>query len=124
MAKHNLANDELSLGRYKVQRVYWEHGEWSQAGYWVNAMVTNRRLIFYPTQSETTQNRKSLKAADISSAWNVCLGGRDGLLIVLKDGRELYMLVEWSQGNRLARDVNQMLLPPVQPRITPRLVVT
>ena len=46
---------------------------------------------------------------------------RDGLMVELNDYRRLYMLVDWSQGRKLAKDINEMLTPRVAPRIAPRL---
>jgi hypothetical protein len=40
----------------------------------------------------------------------------------MRGGMHLYMLVDWSQGSKLVKDINQMLLPPLNPRISPRLL--
>lgn len=117
-----LETDEIELGAYKIQRVDWESGEWFGTGYWVRAVVTNRRLVIYPEQASDTGNRRIVHASDIRKVWNVCLKGRDGVLISLKNRTYLYMLVEWSQGSKLTRDIKFMLFPPVQPRILPRLL--
>jgi hypothetical protein len=119
-----LEPDEYAFGYYKVQRVEWEHGEWHETGYWLNAVVTNRRLLMYPAPRAASKTRKILQPLDIRKVWNVCLKGRDGIMIALLDGRRLYMLVDWSQGNKLVKDLNQMLSPPITPRILPRLAPT
>jgi hypothetical protein len=110
---------EYQLGRYKVQYVEWLDGEWCGTGYWLRATVTNHRLIVFPEQN--AMNVESITPDKITRAWNVCLRGRDGLMVALNDYRRLYMLVDWSQGGKLARDINEMLTPRVEPRITPRL---
>src|SRR5262245_46328271 len=74
-----LEPDEYAFGYYKVQRVEWEHGEWHETGYWLNAVVTNHRMVMYPRES--TKSRKTLQPLDIRKAWNVCLKGRDGIMI-------------------------------------------
>jgi hypothetical protein len=110
---------EYQLGRYKVQFVRWEDGEWCGEGYWLQAVVTNRRLLVFPEKN--TQQVEIVTPNSITRAWNVSLRGRDGLMVELSDFRRLYMLVDWSQGNKLLRDINEMLTPRAMPRISPRL---
>jgi hypothetical protein len=110
---------EYQLGRYKVQYVEWTDGEWQGEGYWLQAIVTNRRLLVFPEKN--TQKVEAITPSGITRAWNVSLRGRDGLMVELTDFRRLYMLVDWSQGSKLLRDIKEMLTPRVQPRISPRL---
>jgi len=110
---------EYQLGRYKVQFVEWMDGEWCGTGYWLRAIVTNQRLLVYPEQNAV--NTEIITPDKITRAWNVCLRGRDGLMVELNDLRRLYMLVDWSQGGKLAKDINEMLTPRAHPRIAPRL---
>ena len=110
---------EYQLGCYKVQYVEWTDGEWSGSGYWLRAIVTNHRLLVFPEHNTITT--ESILPDKITRAWNVCLRGRDGLMVELSDFRRLYMLVDWSQGNKLLRDINEMLAPRAIPRISPRL---
>lgn len=119
-----LEPDEYPLGFYKVQLVEWEHGDWAETGYWLNAVVTNHRLVIFPTMNASSKDQTILQPLDIRKVWNVCLKGRDGIMIAQQDGTDLYMLVDWSQGNKLVRDLNEMLVPPIKPRILPRLMPT
>jgi len=110
---------EYELGGYKVQFVEWIAGEWHGTGYWLRAIVSNHRLLVFPERN--THSVESIMPDQITRVWNVCLQGRDGLMVELNDHRRLYMLVDWSQGGKLARDINEMLTPRAQPRIAPRL---
>ncbi len=119
-----LSVDEYPFGYYKVQRVAWDHGEWQDAGYWLNAVVTNHRLIIFPGTDQNGDIQDAFQPVDIRKVWNVCLKGRDGIMIALRNGKRVYMVVDWSQGNRLVKDLNEMLTPPITPRIMPRLAAT
>jgi hypothetical protein len=110
---------EYQLGCYKVQYVTWTDGEWCGTGYWLKAIVTNHRLLVFPEKN--AQEVETIPPEHITRAWNVCLRGRDGLMVELSDKRRLYMLVDWSQGSKFVRDIREMLTPRVTPRITPRL---
>ncbi len=120
MVKHAFETGEYLLGSYKVQNASWINGEWFGAGQWLRALVTNRRLLIVP-DAHRREILEVITPAEIRRVWNLCLGRRDGILVALHDGRRLYMLVDWSQGNRLARDINEMLTPPLKPHIAPRL---
>jgi len=111
---------EYKLGGYKVQFAHWEGGEWCGAGYWQRAVVTNRRLLVFPDARHTDQAQK-IASDDIVRVWNICLGKRDGVLVSLKDGLRFYMLVDWSQGSKLVRDIQEMIALPLHPRIAHRL---
>jgi hypothetical protein len=119
-----LEPDEYPFGYYKIQVVEWEEGDWNETGYWLNAIITNRRFMIFLGVNDAMLAQKVLQPLDIRKVWNVCLKGRDGVMIALKDGKRMYMLVDWSQGNKLVKDLNEMLTPPVKPRILPRLVPT
>ncbi len=110
---------EYQVGAYKVQQVNWEDGEWRGPGYWLQAIVTNRRLLVYPERN--AQAAETIQPPEIERAWNISLRGRDGLMVELKDKRRLYMLVDWSQGSKLAKDIRKMITPTAKPRILPRL---
>lgn len=110
---------EYQVGSYKVQQVNWENGEWRGPGYWLQAIVTNRRLLVYPERD--VQAAEAIRPSDIVRAWNISLRGRDGMMVELRDKRRLYMLVDWSQGNKLVSDIQKMITPAVKPRIMPRL---
>jgi hypothetical protein len=109
---------EYALGSYTVRYADWDNGEWFGVGPWLKAVVTNRRLLLF---SEASSQRDRIEPEQIRRVWNLCLGRRDGVMVALKDGRRLYMLVDWSQGNKLAKDIREMLTPPLKPRIAPRL---
>lgn len=121
MPKPLFESGEYLLGSYKVQHAHWMHGEWFGAGFWLRALVTNRRLLLFRDAGRRFDDREIILPADILKVWNLCLGRRDGILVALKDERRLYMLVEWSQGHRLVKDINEMITPPLKPRIIPRL---
>ncbi|MBZ0285841.1 MAG: hypothetical protein K8L97_34255 [Anaerolineae bacterium] len=122
MYSNLLESGEYQFGCYKVQHVEWIDGEWNGDGYWQQALVTNRRLIVFPEMTERAKTHESIKPSDIIKVWNACLRGRDGILMVLKNGRHLYMLVDWSQGSKLVKDINSMLQPIPLPRISPRSI--
>lgn len=122
MYSNLLEAGEYQFGCYKVQHVEWMEGEWNGDGYWQRALVTNRRLIVFPEVTDSLKTHESIKPTDIIKVWNACLRGRDGILMVLKNGRHLYMLVDWSQGSKLVKDINSMLQPKPLPRISPRSI--
>jgi hypothetical protein len=119
--KDMLETGEYLLGRYKVQYMGWMNGEWQGEGYWQRALVTNRRLLVYPETAQHFGFTDAVMPGEIVKAWNLSMGRRDGILLLLKDKRRLYLLVDWSQGHKLVRDINDLLRPPVRPRIVPRL---
>jgi hypothetical protein len=121
MFKDILEVGEYPLGSYKVQYVTWTNGEWCGNGYWLRALVTNRRLLVFAENGIRSSKVEAITPADVTKVWNVCLQGRDGIMVALKDDRRLYLLVDWSQGSKLVRDINNMLATPVKPRIVPRL---
>jgi hypothetical protein len=90
----------------------------------MRALVTNQRLVFMPDEphdARAPQSPTSIERTDIRLAWSVALGRRDGAIIALGNGQLVYLFIEWSQGAKLVRDIREMLTPPVQPRILPRL---
>lgn len=122
MSLHQLETGEFQYGSYKIQYVEWDEGEWSGSGYWLRAVVTNRRLLVYPEVEDQRRHSATIPRAEIVKVWNVSLKGRDGIYLRLNDDRCLYMLVDWSQGSKLVRDIEKMLVPPARPRITPRVL--
>lgn len=114
-----LDNGEYQIGSYKVQKVNWEDGDWHGTGYWLRAVVTNRRIALFPERH--SEVLESIFPAEIVRAWNVCLRGRDGVMLRIEPNQRLYMLVDWSQGARLAKDIQTLMTPPARPRIHPRL---
>jgi hypothetical protein len=117
-----LENDEYRIGDYKVQYVRWFDDEWAGTGYWLSATITNQRLLVFPEFGGQERPTEVIPSTAIRRVWNVCLRGRDGVMVALKDGRRLYMLVDWSQGSKLVRDMQDMLTPPTKPRIRPRIL--
>lgn len=120
MAKHAFESGEYLLGNYKVKPANWMNGKWFSTEHWIRAMVTNRRLLLAP-ELHRYDKPEAITHGDIFRVWNLCLGRRDGVMVVLRDGRRLYMLVDWSQGSKLARDIKEMIAPPLKPHIIPRL---
>ncbi len=113
---------EFQYGCYKVQYVEWKNDEWIGTGFWLQATVTNKRLMVFPELGVYPQDYETISPSDIMKVWNVSLAGRDGILIRLRDNRCLHLLVDWSQGSKLVRDIDKMLISPVKPRISPRLL--
>ncbi|HUN08119.1 MAG TPA: hypothetical protein PLQ56_16030 [Aggregatilineales bacterium] len=116
-----LADGEYLVNTYKVQPMVWSGNEWQGVGYWQQAAVTNRRLLFFPERH--LESVDALEPSAILRAWNISLRGRDGLMMRMADGSHQYMLVEWSQGRRLAKDIQSLLAPAPRPRISPRLPI-
>jgi hypothetical protein len=121
MLKKLLQLGEYALNFYNVQYVHWQDDEVRGNGFWLKAVVTNRRVLIFPDSHFRAGNADVIHPSDIVRVWNVCLRGRDAIMLMLRDGRRLYMLVDWSQGSKLARDINSMLTPAAKPRISPRL---
>ncbi|NWG15062.1 MAG: hypothetical protein HXY41_00365 [Chloroflexi bacterium] len=121
MGKSSLEQGEYALGSYKVRYADWSNGEWFGVGPWLKVIVTNRRLLLFVDAGTQRDAARRIEPEQIKQVWNLCLGRRDGVMVKLKDGCRLYMLVDWSQGNKLVKDINEMLTPPLKPRIAPRL---
>jgi hypothetical protein len=117
-----LNSGEYLINLYKVQPMLWTGNEWEGVGYWQQAAVTNKRLLFFPERH--IESITALEPASIVRCWNISLRGRDGLMLRMQDGTHQYMLVEWSQGRRLAKDIQNLLQPGAKPRISPRLPIT
>ncbi len=122
MGSSFLESGEFQYGCYKVQYVEWANEEWTGTGFWLQATVTNRRLVVFPELGVYPQDYEAIQPNEITKVWNVSLAGRDGVLIRLRDNRCLHMLVDWSQGSKLVRDIDKMMISPVKPRISPRMV--
>jgi hypothetical protein len=124
MTTKYLESDEFAYGGYKVQYVTWndQQREWIGTGFWLRAVITNRRMLVFPEMGEYPRDWEIVKSADIRKAWSVTLQGRDGILIRLHDNRCLYMLVDWSQSSKLVKDIRKLIHPPARPRISPRPV--
>jgi hypothetical protein len=120
MLKNILEPGEYPLSSYQVQFVDWVNSEWHGNDCWLRATVTNRRLLVFSPGIQAVV-AQTILPGDIRKVWNVCLQGRDGILVALKDGRRLYLLVDWSQGSKLVKDINSMLTIPLVPRIAPRM---
>lgn len=122
MHKKLLESDEYQYGIYKVQPVEWADGDWRGSGLWLRALVTNHRLLLLPEKNAQSAHNQSIRAAEIARVWNVCLQGRDGIMVQYRNGGRIYLLVDWSQGGKLVKDLNTMLQPGAKPRILPRLL--
>ncbi|MBZ0293808.1 MAG: hypothetical protein K8L99_14675 [Anaerolineae bacterium] len=116
----SLEQGEYQIGRYKVRLAHFTSLGWSASGPWMRATVTNRRIVLLPDEPQAMIAASEIPASSINRVWNACLSGRNGVIMALKDRQLLYLVVEWSQGPRLEKDVREMLVPPAQPRIDPR----
>lgn len=112
-----LEQGEYVIGRYRVRRASFTSLGWDSAGAWLDAVITNRRILL---MGENEFENTVIPAQSIARIWNACLSGRSGVILAQKDRQLIYLVVEWSQGSRFERDVREMLVPVAQPRITPR----
>jgi hypothetical protein len=117
----SLQQGEYQLGRYKVCYARFFGAGWDNNGPWMRLIVTNRRLILFADDVRNSQTPAVIARSDIGRVWNVCLGKRDGVILALTNGQLLYFFIEWSQGAKLVSDIREMLTPPLQPNITPRV---
>lgn len=113
---------EFQYGCYKVQYVEWSDNEWLGTGFWLQAIVTNKRLVVFPELGVYPQDYETIPPSAIMKVWSVSLAGKDGILIRLGDNRCLHLLVDWSQGSKLVRDIDKMMVTPPKPRISPRVL--
>lgn len=119
-----LEADEHPIATYKVQYVHWLNDTWIGRGDWLQAIVTNRRLLLIPSENSLRGKVESIRYQDVNNVWNLCLGKRDGVLLRLKNRQHFYLYVEWSQGNKLVHHLNERIAPATKPRILPRLRFT
>lgn len=112
---------EFQLGRYKVRYAVFSSLGWAGRGPWMRAIVTNRRFILIPDDVHKEGNPLVISSNAIRRAWSICLGRRDGALVALSNGQLLYFLIDWGQGAHMVKDIRDMLTPPAQPTIAPRL---
>jgi len=117
----SLQQGEYQLGRYKARYAKFFGPGWDNNGPWMRFIVTNRRLILFADDFRDSQTTAVISRNDIGRVWNVCLGKRDGVILALTNGQLLYFFIEWSQGAKLVTDIREMLTPPLQPKITPRV---
>jgi hypothetical protein len=117
----SLQQGEYQLGRYKVRYAKFSRLGWDNNGPWMRILVTNRRLIILPDDARDSQATAIIPRSNVGRVWNVCLGKRDGVILALTNGQLLYFFIDWSQGAKLVTDIREMLTPPLQPAITPRV---
>jgi hypothetical protein len=116
-----LEQGEYELGCYRVQHARWTVRGWDSGGPWMRAVVTNQRLLLAADGNRPYFSPISITPTDLVKIWNVNLGRRNGVIILLKKRRLLYLLVDWGLGSKLVADVKEMIAPPVKPRILPHL---
>lgn len=119
-----LEPDEHPIETYTVQYVQWLNDTWIGQGDWLQAVVTNRRLLLIPSQNSLRGKVESIRHQDVGNVWNLCLGKRDGVLLRLKNRQHLYLYVDWGQGSKLVHNLNERIAPATRPRILPRLRFT
>ncbi len=110
---------EYQLGGYMVQFARFTPLGWDSGGPWLRAIVTNQRLLILSEGAKPNYSPVSITPNELVKIWNVSLGRRNGVILLLKKRRLLYFLVDWGQGNKMVADVREMLAPPLQPRIAP-----
>lgn len=119
-----LETGEYLIGRYKVRIASFTRWGWQgDDTAWMHAHITNHRLLLLPeapTDPHATQSPLAFTAQDLKSVWNACLGRRDGVIIERSNGQLLHLLVHWSQGAKMARDLKEILVPLITPRISPQ----
>jgi hypothetical protein len=116
-----LQQGEFQLGRYKVRYAHFTSLGWDGRGPWMRAIVTNWRVILIPDDASDPLLPCVIAGKSISRVWHVSLGRRDGVILALGSGQLIYLFIDWAQGRRLVRDIREMLTPPAQPRIVPRM---
>jgi hypothetical protein len=112
---------EYQLGRYKARYARFSRLGWDDNGPWMRVLVTNRRVILLADDVRDSHAATIIGRSEMVRVWNVCLGKRDGVILALTSGQLLYFFVDWSQGAKLVSDIREMLTPPLQPSITPRV---
>ncbi len=116
-----LQQGEFQLGRYKVRYADFTKVGWNARGPWMRAIITNRRLILIPDDVHNPVEPCVINGKTILYVWHVCLGTRDGMILSLSNGQLIYLFVDWAQGPHLVKDLREMITPPAQPRISPRM---
>jgi len=117
----SLQQGEYQLGRYKARYAKFFGLGWDNNGPWMRVLVTNRRIILLADDVRDSQATAIISRKEIARIWSVCLGKRDGVILALSNGQLLYFFIDWSQGAKFVNDVREMLTPPLQPSITPRV---
>lgn len=115
---------EYQIGRYQVHAASLSGSGWQKEGAALRMLLTNHRIILLPDvigNKDQTMQPVVIPFKAISRVWNMALGKRDGLLIESSDGKQHYYFVNWNQGSELANEIKELIAPPLQPRISPRM---
>lgn len=96
--------EEHELGRYRVRFARFDRGRWQSYGPWMEAFITDRRFLVCPDRGTPM----TILPRSIMRVWRVCLGKRDGGILLLRNGTLLYFYVDWSQGAKLVKDLQHM----------------
>lgn len=121
MSDVTLQIGEYQINRYTVRFARFTSRGWSTTSPWMRLLVTNRRLVFMPDDIKGGASEYRIERSKIRRCWNAAMGRRAGIILELHTGELIHMYVEWSQGDKLVKDIVEMLAQPAQPRITPRL---
>ena len=119
MEDEQLQAGEYSINRYTVRFARFTSRGWNTNGPWMRLVVTNRRLMFLPNDQHSA-NTYLIERPKLHRCWNAAMGRRNGIIIELHDGELIHMYVDWAQGDKLVKDIREMMSQPTKPRITPR----
>lgn len=112
---------ERQLGRYSVTIARHNASGWSPTIPTLNALVTNRRLFLRP-EVRKKYPPASIPAAYITKVSEVTLGDRNGLVIGLKTGHQIYIFISKQYSLRFIDDINAMQALPTRIRFDDKLV--
>lgn len=118
-----LDSGEYLVGQYKVRIATFTRWGWQgDDSAWMQALITNHRLLLLPENptEHAAHSPLAFSNQDLKSVWNACLGRRDGVILERSNGQLLHLLVHWAQGAKMARDLKEILIPTITPRIRPQ----
>lgn len=107
-----LLEGEHYLGEYQIAIARYTASGWTATVPPLHAAVTNYRLILQP-QTRRPYEPASIPSTYITKVCDVSLGPRQGLLVGLKTGFDLYLFISWSSGEKLSTALRAMLTSPV-----------
>ncbi len=107
-----LRQNETELGCHNVQVATFQGFSWCPSGPPLRAIITDTRLILIPRKAPDNCNPAIIPARCIRWYIPMLLGKKPGLMLQLKSGERIHLLVSWGQGNKITRDIKQLMLPP------------
>lgn len=120
MDDDQLQRNEYAINCYTIRFARFGSRGWTNSSPWMRLLVTSRRLIFSAQETPATPEQQ-IERSKVNRCWNAAMGRRSGIILELYTGELVHMFVDWSQGDRLVKDILEMLTQPAPPRISPRL---